>query len=279
MLKRFLVRALLIPLVMLAVLYPNPGLGYRQLRHFLDFETMIEVDMPGMGEINAAIDASLPAGFSREVELAAVEKFVYEQVEYEYDWNNWLNVDYWPTAREVWERKREDCDGRAVLAVSILRARGYADARLTGNFQHIWAEAGGRELMGPLKEKSFVAETDRDGVSVTRVSLPSFAENLEVLALHIRVFPVFRNLLLFILPLLILILPRWDRNHYAGPVILLLLGFAFLQHWSVFRPPSADSNFLVGAACVILAYVTAIAWPWGTGWEDKDEGKERCTTP
>src|SRR5882762_8266299 len=54
-------------------------------------------------------------------------------------------MEYWPTAEEVWQRRQEDCDGRAILAVSILRSRGYQSARLAISLDHMWAEVNCRE--------------------------------------------------------------------------------------------------------------------------------------
>jgi len=77
--------------------------------------------------------------------VKVIEKFVLKRIRYVSDYETWDNMEYWPTAEEVWQRRQEDCDGRAILAVSILRSRGYPSARLAISLDHMWAEVNSRE--------------------------------------------------------------------------------------------------------------------------------------
>ncbi len=228
------------------------------MQHFTNFESMIDPEISGMDEINKTIDSMLPEGYTNEVEFKTVEKFVYKNIPYEYDWNTWMNIDYWPTAQEVWDAKKEDCDGRAVLAASILRARGYKNACLTGNFQHIWVEVDGFEIMDPMKEKSFTATKTDDETSTTSITIPSYSENLRLLAMHIQIFPVFRNLLLILFPLLIIMFPLKNKNQFFIIMILFLTGFNFLQFWSRLYNPIVNSDFIVGSGLIGIAFLFAL---------------------
>ena len=120
---RFAVKGALLLLIILFVLFPHPGLLYKQIQHLRNVESLIQPDLPEIAEINRELDDQLGEGSSRAEEFKAVERYVYRNIAYKFDWFNWGNLDYWPTAKEVLERKTEDCDGRAILAASILRAR------------------------------------------------------------------------------------------------------------------------------------------------------------
>jgi hypothetical protein len=78
---------------------------------------------------------------------------VCERIPYSWDWDNWGCVDYLPTAAEVVERGREDCDGRAVIAASILRNLGY-DAQLVTDGSHMWVSTSEGATMSPVATAS-----------------------------------------------------------------------------------------------------------------------------
>ena len=98
-------------------------------------------------EINQQIDTMLEGDHSKLDEFKAVQLFVYRNISYIYDWHNWGPAIYLTSASEVWKRKKEDCDGQAILAVSILRSRGFKTAELAGNILHLWVTVDGEELM------------------------------------------------------------------------------------------------------------------------------------
>jgi hypothetical protein len=124
--------------VLLLTFFPRLDLAGKYAMRLMDWDRLIDPNLAVMPAINAEIDRRLPAQPSPRQEMAAVQAFVYEKIPYKLDWFNWSNVDYWPTAAEVWARKCEDCDGRAILGASILRARGFTSAHLAGNLSHVW---------------------------------------------------------------------------------------------------------------------------------------------
>lgn len=119
----------------------------------------------------SSVAASSPARRKARDVQKDVEAFVYEKVLYDWDWNIWGMADYMPTVSEIFARAaqypdgklREDCDGRAVLAASLLKRLGY-DARLATDFGHVWVTVreGSRqiELMGPGHVQAVVS-TDK----------------------------------------------------------------------------------------------------------------------
>ena len=255
-LKRASLKLALLAVVVLFALYPNPVLLLRQLGHYLDTESLIQPHLPAMPEINREIDQLIATNAPALTELKAVERFVYRRIAYQYDWHGWWNLDYWPTAAEVWERKREDCDGRAVLAASILRARGHADARLVANLQHVWVAVGTNELMGPMADKNFRREGGK-----TVITFPALKTLLDSLAMTCK-FPAWRVVLMLVTLLALLFHPSADTGRFAVLCAVMLAGYAVFIDWCVRRTDrdaaGFDWNFPVGAALILGSLV--IAW-------------------
>ena len=178
--------------VLFFILNPNPKRFAQQVQHYFQSELLIQENFPGIEEINREIDALLPPNATLREEFSAIQNYVYQHIAYEYDWDNWGNIDFWPRAELVWARQREDCDGRAVLAASILRSRGFHSATLAGSIRHIWVQVDQQELMDPDAEQN----VRLDGGKLA-VSLPSPQLLLESTALYVADFPTIRNLILF----------------------------------------------------------------------------------
>lgn len=265
-LKRAALKVAILAVVVLFALYPNPVLLVRQIGHLLDTESLIQPNLPAMPEINRDIDQMIATNTPALTEFKAVERFVYHRIVYQYDWHGWWNLDYWPTAAEVWERKREDCDGRAVLAVSILRARGYPEARLVANLQHVWVAVGTNELMGPMADKNFRREGGKmvDGKLVgakTVITLPSLKTTLDSLAMTCK-FPAWRVVLMLVTLLALVFHPHADTGRFAMLCAVMLAGYAVFLDWCVRRmdrdTAGFDGNFPVAAVLILGALV--LAW-------------------
>lgn len=265
-LKRISLKLALLAVVVLFALYPNPVLLVRQVGHLLNMESLIQPDLPAMPGINRDIDQLLATNTPALTEFKAVERFVYRRIPYQYDWHGWANLDYWPTAAEVWERQREDCDGRAVLAASILRARGHADARLVANLQHVWVAVGTNELMGPMADKNFRREGGKlvDGKLVgakTVLTLPSLKTALDSLAMTCK-FPAWRVVLMLVTLLALVFHPAVDTGRFAMLGAVMLAGYAVFLDWCVRRldrdAAGFDWNFPVAAVLILSAL--AFAW-------------------
>lgn len=265
-LKRASLKLALFAAVVLFALYPNPVLLVRQIGHLLDTESLIQPDLPAMPEINRAIDQLIATNVPALTEFKAVERFVYRRIAYQYDWHGWWNLDYWPTAAEVWERQREDCDGRAVLATSILRARGHADARLVANLQHVWVAVGTNELMGPMADKNFRREGGKlvDGKLVgakTVITLPALKTLLDSLAMTCK-FPAWRVVLMLVTLLALLFHPAADAGRFAMLCAVMLAGYAVFLDWCVRRVDrdAVDFDWNFPMAAVLIFGSLAFAW-------------------
>ncbi len=267
---RWLAKTALFALVVLEVLYPHPVLLVKQIQHLANIESLIDPNLPDMPQINREIDQELAAGATPEKEAKAVERYVYRQIKYEYDWNIWGNVDYWPTAAEVWALKREDCDGRAILAASILRARGFKDAHVVANLSHVWVAAGGKEWMGPQADKNFTREGGK-----TKITLPSLSTLAVTLAMMSE-FPAVRSYLILAALLGLCFHPcrHWGGALTVGALgalgLLLLLkwGGGYLSHETRLEGGRLLFSLLLLSGSIVLAMgmprVLALLSSWRT---------------
>lgn len=217
------------------VCFPYPRLVIRHILHWSNPDAIVEPDAPALQPLAEELRASLPPGLAPQKVLDHVEKFVYQKVPYEWDWNTWGMADYLPTVDEVLQMKKEDCDGRAVVAASLLRNLGY-EARLVTDFAHVWVSTPQGQTMGPGKTKT--VEVTEKGV---KVDYRGLLELPRIMGYGIAVFPLGRELILvFVLWLLLLgssgkvrsivclllligglILLRYGASSYRGPVPIL----------------------------------------------------------
>ncbi|HEY1173468.1 MAG TPA: hypothetical protein VGH19_19025 [Verrucomicrobiae bacterium] len=252
--KRVFIKALLLGLFTLAVFFPRPDQLVKQFPRWKNPDSLIETDVPFMVEINKKIDEQLKPDGTKLEELKTVERFVYREVKYGYDWDVWGNTDYWPTVTEVWESKREDCDGLAVLAASILKSRGFEEVRIVGNLSHVWVATKTNEVMSPQADKNFQRVDGK-----LKVKLPG-ANTFLLSWAHINKFPAGRSLILLMAILLMVAHPIWDGARWwrafgigaAGLLLLYDWGGKYLQSSAA----GASLWFWVGNALVIGAIIT-----------------------
>jgi hypothetical protein len=215
----------LFAVVLLLILFPRLDLLARELHNLRHTEELIQPDLPAMAEINREVDKLAPANATRQQEFKAVERFVYQRIKYQYDWYNWGNIDYWPTAAEVWERQREDCDGRAVLAASILQSRGFKSARLVANVNHVWVAVEQDELMGPQADKNF-----RKVNGKTVLSAPKWRTIEDSIAMLSR-FPASRSMAVLFTVALLCYHPCRHRTGFFVVTTTGLAGLILLLDW------------------------------------------------
>jgi hypothetical protein len=253
---RGLVKWALLGLVITFVLYPHVGLLLKQVRHLRNVESLIQPDLPEIAAINRELDAQLVTNTSRAAEFRAVERHVYQRVPYKYDWLNWGNLDYWPTAAEVLERKCEDCDGRAVLAASILRARGFKTAHVVANLNHVWVAVDRIELMSPQKEKNL-----RRVGGKTVVTLPGVRTWLGAAAM-IGEFPALRSLIILVTALVLAYHPCRNITGLLAVMTPALVGFVLLLDWGhrldSRNEASPSPQFIAAFTLLLLAFFAAL---------------------
>src|SRR5689334_10330589 len=154
--RRWVLKTVLFILLTAVVLNPNLKRAVLQVQHATHPESLIQTTFPGLESVNVQIDRMLQSPTNRFSEPRLVARFVLRKIKYVTDYENWSNVEYWPTAEEVWHKRQEDCDGRAVLATSILRARGFRSARMVVSLDHMWIRVDENEK-DPSKPAHYIA--------------------------------------------------------------------------------------------------------------------------
>ena len=221
---RLISRIGLLLLTVFFVCYPYPWIFIRHIEHTIEPDRMIKPDsaalIPLLEELSPQID-----GVTDPTELLkVVQKFVYTKIEYAFDWETWGVVDYLPTVEEVVVAGREDCDGRAVLAVSLLRNLG-VDAQLVSDGVHTWVWTRNGETMSP------------NAVGTVRSSKDGFVfdwKGLKILprgmAYGLAVFPLLRELIIVFVAGLLMYRPGVSFRRVILSTILLLIGLGLLRY-------------------------------------------------
>jgi hypothetical protein len=255
-LRRWPVKGLFLLLVLLGITYPRPSLLVRELRHSADVSALIDAESPGIQpwieEIREAV-AEHP-GLSDQRVLKAVELYVYEKIPYDWDWNTWGVLDYIPTVSEVLEMGREDCDGRAVVAASLIRGLGY-EPRLVNDFKHMWVWTPQGEFMSPTGPKVF--EPTETG---SRFNWKSLLDLPASIAFGLAVYPLGRELVMLVAIWLCGLKPVTRRWSWWLSLVALVQGLLFMRlaawdayaiiHWGVWL---GWLNLAVGLTLLWLA--------------------------
>lgn len=186
-------------IVYVIVCFPYPHLIIRHLQHWSDPNALIEPDAPALQPLANKLRAQMPPDMPPPQVLNHVEAFVYKHVPYDWDWNTWGMADYLPTVAEIMKIGHEDCDGRAVIAASLLKNLGY-DARIVTDFAHVWVATDFGETMGPGKTKT-VEVTDKG----LKINARGLLQIPEILSYGIAVFPLPRELILVVVFWLLLL--------------------------------------------------------------------------
>jgi hypothetical protein len=223
---RWPVKSLIFLLTVFVVCFPCPGRFVEHVRRWSDPNALVEPNeaalRPWFEELQTRVD---PAALAEQpsTALRVVERFVYEKVPYDWDWNTWGIADYLPTVAEVAQAGREDCDGRAVVAASLLRKLG-VEAEIVTDFSHVWVKTPHGETMGPGKRRA-VEGTDKG----LRVNPNALLELPKALAFGVAVFPLARELVIVAVLWLLLIPatgPKWLK---VVTLMLMLGGLAMLK--------------------------------------------------
>lgn len=239
------------------VLYPKPWLLPTWIERIRNVDAMIEPQHPGLAPFEAEIKETVKPGADAGSVLQAVQKVVYKRVPYAWDWDVWGVVEYLPTVGEVLEQGREDCDGRAVVAASLLRRLGY-EAHLASDVLHMWVVTPQGETMSPTGgEKTLVGGP---GGTQTRVSFKLLGNFARGLSYGVAAFPLLREAIILGLLALVTMHP-WSSGWRRLSGVLLLwialdtlraagMSAALQQDW-----PSALTCAL-GVALAIAGWLT-----------------------
>ncbi len=226
--------------------FPYPGLFVRHVNHWKNPSALIEPDSPLLDPLLAELRPRLTENMQPPDALRTVEKFVYEKIKYGWDWDVWGTADYLPTLSEVLEKQTEDCDGRAVVAASLLRKLGYK-ADIVSDFAHVWVITDQGETMSPGKAP--VIATSEKGV--TTVESP-WRPLLNSTAFGVAVFPFTRELIILIVLWLLLIRSRTSWSIKLMSLWCLVCGLALVRAGGAnYLKPNLEAQ-LLGCANLIL---------------------------
>jgi len=234
-------------LVVLGVtLYPHPVLLSRYVGRLSRVEDLVQGDAPELAAWQRELDPAWEAAKTPAEQLAAVQNFVYAKLQYEWDWNTWGVIDYWPTVAEIVDKGKEDCDGQAVLAASLLQGRG-VKTRLAANVYHMWVVTDQGETMTPAKTK--IVESTADGI---RVNWAGLADMKMDLAFGLAVFPLVRELILLVTLWALWLSPRGNWRWGVGSGVVLLSSLMILR-WAAGAQPYAQDGGLYWTGLVVAA--------------------------
>lgn len=237
--------------VTFVVLFPNPFRFGRHVSHLRNLQAMIDPAAPELAaweqdirqRLSRPKEESEPAPQRNPSPLllddlppqrvqAEVQSLVYEKVRYDWDWNVWGSADYLPTVSEMFRqadraadgRMREDCDGRSVIAASLMKRLGYEPAIVT-DLRHVWVTTPQGEWMGPGRTKTIVSTPEGN-----RTSFASTLGNVPVaLSFGVAVFPLWRELIILAAAYFLMLHRRMIPARAALAGLFLLQGLLFLR--------------------------------------------------
>jgi hypothetical protein len=218
------------------VLYPDPSVIIASVRQTVH---------PNI-DPNAvrALAAKLPND-PRLIEAAVLNRIV----PYAYDWQ-WSGVPwYFPTTAQVLQAGRGNCQGRAVLLASILKAKGIP-FQLRMSFDHIWVQYPGKQA-NALENNNVLFAVSKHGHFVLQwpKNFHLGAEINTQIGQYWTPMPLLRKMLLLGgLAAIILLnaLSRWGWRRAGFDAEGILLAPAAQRRGAVLPLPARDGS--VGAA-------------------------------
>lgn len=244
---------LIFGVAVIAVCFPYPRVLSRHLAHWRDPNALIDPAAPTLQPLVEELRLLLADDLPPREALETVERFVHRRLPYAWDWETWGTADYMPTVAEALQMGREDCDGRAVVAASLLENFGYK-AKIVTDFAHVWVHTDKGETMGPGKRKAIVGK--KDGFDV---NLAALAELPRALAYGIAVFPLGRELIIAVVLWYLLLRPGLGLRRSVMIAALLAAGlFALRTGGANYRQPALGIQWLGLAAWSAALVVWAI---------------------
>lgn len=252
---RWPVKLAVFGLVLAGVLWPYPALLPAWISRLRDMNSLLDPAHPGLAPLEAETRALLAPTFTAPEALEAAQYVVHTRLPYAWDWDTWGVFDYWPTVDEALRLGREDCDGRAVVAASLLRRMGY-EAHLVSDLLHVWVETPQGATMNPTSTERTIVSDERGGTSVT-VTAGLLRNLARGMAYGVAAFPLAREVVVLLAIVLLTLHPRlsWVR---LGLGCVLLVGALGLL-----RAAGMGAALQSGGRDVLLSGLGAAAAPLG----------------
>jgi hypothetical protein len=244
-------------LLVALVLYPKFWLLPEWWRRLGHINGLIEPSHPGLASLEQVARAKLGQERAPEAVLRAVELTVYERIPYAWDWDVWGVMDYVPTVAEVLEQGREDCDGRAVLAASLLRRMG-CDAWLVSDMVHVWVATPAGETMGPGRGEKTLVGTESG--TRARLSLAGVMNVGRGTAFGVGVFPIGRELIILAALCGLSLQPGTPTRRRIAGCLVLVAAFGLLRvsGEAVGRGEALAMQFWLGLAAAVVGWLMLV---------------------
>lgn len=242
--KRWPLKVAVFLLVVFAVCFPYPRATIRHFSRVMDPNAVIDPQAEGLDALEAFVRERLNGDESTAGILAAVERVVYEHITYSWDWDTWGLVDYLPTTAEALNKGREDCDGRAVVAVSLLRRMGI-EAQLTANTAHVWVWTPDGEIMGAQPVRT--VQVTEEGVELDWRGLTIIPRSM---AFGVAVFPWAREAIVVLVLWALLIRPGVGLGRGMACGICLVAALVLIRYGGRAWYQPRDWALLLALVCL-----------------------------
>ena len=257
---RIPVKLAVLLVVTAAVMYPRPGLLAVEIRRLRNLNAVIDPAAEGLEPLAEQVRRQVPPDADIDAVRAAVEKVVYQAIPYSWDWDTWGVVEYLPTVEEALRAGREDCDGRAVVAASLMRRLGY-EAWLVSDILHMWVRTPAGDLMNPTSTRVTVEGPPPGAAGPTRwhINLDVLTNLVRGTAFGISVFPLGREIILLITLCVLSLHPAVPLRRRVAGCVMLAAALALLrasgQRWAMQGDALAATGASAGAALVVIGWL------------------------
>ena len=249
----------LFAIVVAGVLWPYPWLLPTWVSRLRNMNGLIDPAHPGLAAVETDTRKLLtPTSTAREA-LAAAQEVVLCRLPYAWDWDTWGVFDYWPTVDEALRQGREDCDGRAVVAASLLQRMGY-EATLVTDVLHVWVETPQGATMSPTSTERTLSSDDKGGTRI--VITPGLARNVgRGLAYGIAAFPLGREVIILAALVLLTVHPWLSWWRFAVGCVLIAGALVLLRTAGIAAAldDSGQRNLVLvaaGAAAAVIGWLS-----------------------
>lgn len=260
---RWPVKAALLSLTVTLVLYPRVWLCPTWLERLRNLTSVVDPNAPQLAPLEAQVVAEVGRDAPLEKVLRPVERVVCARIPYAFDWDTWGVMDYVPTVAEVFAQGREDCDGRAVVAASLLRRMGY-EAWLVTDLKHTWvvardetaAHPTNTELMGPGTGEKTLSGGPGTAETRIQISLAALTNLTRGTTFGVAVFPFGRELIILAAFCVVAVQPRSTVARRISGCVLLVAALGLV------RSAGASANALAAHPVFVWSGLGAAVAGW-----------------
>ncbi|MBN2445883.1 MAG: hypothetical protein JXO22_04115 [Phycisphaerae bacterium] len=217
------------------VLYPKVWLLPTWLHRLGDLDSVLDPQNAGLAPLENEVSELLAKeppekAANPKAVLELAQKVVLKHVPYAWDWDTWGVFDYVPTVAEVLSKGHEDCDGRAVVAASLLRRMG-REAWLVSDLKHVWVETPDGATMGPGDGKPTITggKPGKPEEPMLYRAVATLRNLGRGLTFGIAVFPMVRVLMIWLALCACLAHPWSSPTRRVAGSLLLLAAIALLH--------------------------------------------------